>query len=240
MISIILVQPQMGENIGAAARAMKNFGINDLRIINPRDGWPNQQAIAMSVGAADIIDSARIYNNLEDSIADLHLVYATSCQVRDMNKAILSPSDAATQISQSANSEKQKVGIIFGRESSGLTNEEIMRADTIISIPTTDFSSLNLGQAICVICYEIFKETNKGTPAANHSLTDKDIDLASKHDKEYFYEQLFSALSEKNFFKTDAKSKTMQMKIRNIFERIGSLTSQELRTLRGIISNLMR
>lgn len=239
MISIILVEPQMGENIGAAARAMKNFGISDLRIINPRDGWPNPQAIAMSVGAVDIINSAVIYDNLRDAIADLHKIYATSCQTRDMNKSVLNSSELQQHILDlfGNSTTSTKIGFVFGRESSGLGNEEIMLADEIVSIPTTKFSSLNLGQAICIICYELFKNSTNTISTAQSNKID---DLATKQDKEYFYQHLFDALQSKDFFKTETKSKIMQMKIRNIFERINNLTSTELRTLRGIIANLIK
>lgn len=258
MISIILVEPQMGENIGAAARAMKNFGVNDLRIVNPRDGWPNEQALAMSVGAADIINDAKIYNSLDSAIADLNMVYATSCQKRDMNKKVINSIELKNHIINSTSIIKQNIGIIFGRESSGLSNEELTRADTIVSITTTDFSSLNLGQAICIICYELFRHD-----ANNAGITDQSDDyqineiatkqnvsplatkqnvspLATKQDKQHFYNQLFNELQIKGFFKTEAKSKSMQIKIRNILERIDNLSTQELQTLRGIVSTLTK
>lgn len=231
----------MGENIGAAARAMKNFGINDLRIINPRDGWPNAQAIAMSVGAADIINSAKIYDNLDQAIADLNKIYATTAQVRDMNKRIIATDELKHDIENSIAGGAQNIGIIFGRESSGLNNREITRSDAILSIPTTKFSSLNLGQAICVICYELFKPDNNNSFNINPTnLPRSTTRFATKEDKEYFYRHLFDELEYKGFFKTDVKIQTMKMKIRNIFERIDNLTSSELQTLRGIITNLVK
>lgn len=151
---IILVGPQLGQNIGATARAMKNFGISELRIVCPRDPWPNHQAEIMAVGAVDIIHKAQIYDDLESAISDLNYVYATTAQTRDMNKNHVMVKEISSHFPKD-----MKVGIMFGRENSGLTNPEIAAANSIITIDTdVNFSSLNLAQAVLIVCYELFKK----------------------------------------------------------------------------------
>ncbi len=132
--AIILVEPQLGENIGTAARAMANFGLNDLRIVNPRDGWPNEQAQKASANAIHVVDKAQIFDNLEDAIADLQYICATTARPRDMVKEILSPESVATVMHEKV-AQKQTTGILFGREKSGLTNTDISYADSIVIAP---------------------------------------------------------------------------------------------------------
>ncbi len=151
---IILVAPQMGANIGATARAMKNFGLNELRIVAPRDGWPNEQARSNAVGAVNIIDHAKIFDSLEDSIKDLEYLYATTCIKRAMNKDYVFSQNLPLDYPNS-----EKVGIMFGRENNGLSNEEIAFATKIITINTTEFSSLNIAQAVIIICYELLRNS---------------------------------------------------------------------------------
>lgn len=247
-ISIILIKPQMGENIGAAARVMKNFGLSDLRVVSPRDGWPNTKAIEMAVHAWDIIQNAKVYNSTEEAVADLNLVYATAAKSRDMEKDIITPEQAAQNIPAG------KVGIMFGRESSGLDNEDMSHATAHISIPVSSaYDSLNLAQAICVVCYELFKHRHcekrsdeaiqklniktgsprpKGLAMTAENLTErKDInELVNFLDRE---------LTEKNFFSVPEKKPGMMVNIRNIFTK-NRYTEQEIRTLRGIFSILKR
>lgn len=224
---IILVAPQMGENIGAAARAMKNFSIEELRIVNPRDGWPNEKAISMAVGASDIVNKAKIFANLSEAIADLEYVYATTAQTRSINKDYV----IVQKLSETWPS-TLKTGVMFGRESTGLTNEEITLANKIITINTNPkFSSINLAQAVLLVCYELFKET----PKINISNTQK---LATRLELEYFFDHLFKELDKSPFFKTPEKKEQMIINIRNIFARIKKLSHNEVQTLRGIITNL--
>ena len=148
---IILVEPQMGENIGAAARAMKNFGLCEMRIVSPRDGWPNPKADSMSVGAIDIIQNATIYDNVQNAIEDIEFLYATTAVTRSINKDYV----MAHEIGAS-DPTGQKVGIMFGRENCGLTNEEITYANMILSIQTEpDFSSLNIAHAVAIVAHEL-------------------------------------------------------------------------------------
>lgn len=225
--AIILVAPQMGENIGAAARVMKNFGLNDLRIINPRDGWPNEKAQSMSVGAIDIVNNAKIYNNLKDALLDIEFLYATTAVSRDMNKATITSKEIANDYPYGL-----KVAIMFGRESSGLTNNEISISNKIININTSDFSSLNIAQAIGILCYELYNNINNDYA--------QDSDIATKNDFLLFCEHLEIELERKNFFKIVEKKPKMMQNIINIFNRIDKLSKSELQTLRGIIKSLSR
>ncbi len=226
-ISIILVAPQMGENIGAVARAMKNFDIYDLRIVDPRDGWPNEKTVRMSVGAADLIANARIFGSVVDAISDLSYVYAATATPRDMNKEYVFSRDLKEDIPKTG-----KVGIMFGRENCGLNNQEISYANKIITIDTNlSFSSLNIAHSVAVICYELFQARMQSRPYVQPT-------LAGNDELEYFYEHLFNSLEERKFFRVREKREKMSLKIRNIFARIDNLSKTELQTLRGIITVL--
>lgn len=230
-ISIILVEPQMGENIGAAARAMKNFAIADLRIVNPRDGWPNEKAKSMSVGAIEIIENTKIYDSVPESIDDLECVYAASAVPRDMNIDYALSRDLDSDMSGYKN-----LGIMFGRESSGLSNQEISYANKVVTIDTdVNFSSLNIAHAVAVICYELFQKANQQRDDLSNF-----HELASRSDLEYFYDHLFDVLDKKSFFRTKDKKEHMSLKIRNLFNRIDHLSKQEVQTLRGIITTLAK
>ena len=151
-IYFILVRPQLGENIGASARALKNFNLSKLRIVNPRCGRPNQKAIATSDGAKNILQSSKIFNSLNKSVGDLDLIFVTTSRIRKVNKKIISIFDLNKKIKK-----KQKIGIVFGPEASGLSNEEISCADYIIKIPTNKkFNSLNLSHSVILFCFQLF------------------------------------------------------------------------------------
>ncbi|MFK7968598.1 MAG: RNA methyltransferase [Rickettsiaceae bacterium] len=228
-IAIILVAPQMGENIGASARAMKNFGLKDLRIVSPRDGWPNTKAESMSVGAIDIINQAKIFSSIEQAISDLSCVYATTGVPRDMNKNYVLSKNLDQDIPND-----NSIGIMFGRENCGLNNQEIAYANKILVIDTDKkFTSLNIFHAVSIICYELFKIKNQ-----SRSDLDNSYKLASQAELNYFYEHLFSKLDEKGFFRVAEKKKQMGNKIRNLFSRIDKISQVELQTLRGIVTVL--
>lgn len=224
---IILVAPQMGENIGATARAMKNFGLDELRIITPRDGWPNEQARNNAVGAVNIIDDAKIYNSLEECIKDLEYLYANTCIKRAMNKDYVFSQNLTTDYPNSA-----KVGIMFGRENNGLSNEEISLANKIITINTTEFSSLNIAQAVIIVCYELFRNSASREDIYNIQK------LATKEEIDHFLTNLFGKLDKAGFFKAPDKKHSMQQNITNIFMRINNLSTPEVQTLQGIIKSL--
>ncbi len=213
----------MGENIGATARAMKNFGIRDLRIVNPRDGWPNQKAIEMSVGAVDIVESAPVYENLNSSLSGVSKLYALTARRRDINKPHLYLHQLQDIPENSA--------FMFGRESSGLTNEEICIADAIVSIDTDrDFSSLNIAQSVILVCYQIFK---------TKIIEDKKVDLCDKEHLAYFLDKLIEMLDERNFFRLEEKKAGMICNIKNIFSR-NNLSQNELQILMGIVKKLSK
>ena len=228
-IAIILVAPQMGENIGASARAMKNFGLKDLRIVLPRDGWPNAKAESMSVGAIDIIKQAKIFPSIDQAISDLSFIYATTGVPRDMNKNYVLSRNLEQDIPLDC-----AIGIMFGRENCGLNNQELTYANKILVIDTDkNFTSLNIAHAVSVICYELFKIRNQSR--CDLSVNDK---LASQAELNYFYEHLFLKLEEKGFFRVPEKKGHMTNKIRNLFSRIDKISQIELQTLRGIITVL--
>ena len=152
-IYFILVRPQLGENIGSVARAIKNFNIKHLRIVNPRCLWPNQKALATSVGAKDILKSTKVYNSIEKSIGDLDIIFASTSRIRRINKKIISVFDLKNKVK-----EKRKIGVLFGPEASGLSNDEISYADYLVKIPTNrKFSSLNLSHSVIIFCFELFQ-----------------------------------------------------------------------------------
>jgi len=228
-IAIILVEPQMGENIGAVARAMKNFSLSDLRLVSPRDGWPNAKAESMSVGAVDLIHTAQIYESIQDAISDLEYVYAATAAPRDMNKNYILSRDIYMDLPNVAS-----LGIMFGRENCGLNNKEIAYANKIITIDTdVNFSSLNIAHSVAVICYELFQGKKNLRVDLDNVQT-----LATKAELEYFYQHLFAELEDRDFFKTEDKREQMSIKIRNLFAKIENFSHTELQTLRGIISSL--
>lgn len=228
-VAIILVEPQMGENIGASARAMKNFALTDLRLVSPRDGWPNEKAESMSVGALDIIQNAKIYSSVQDAISDLGYVYAATAAPRDINKDYILSRDIGASIPEDAS-----VGIMFGRENCGLNNKEISFANKIITIDTdVNFSSLNIAHSVAVICYELFSIRRQDREDLQNIQK-----LATRLEMEHFYQHLFEQLDKKAFFRVPEKKEQMSLKIRNLFARIDKLSQSELQTLRGIVKVL--
>ena len=221
MVSIILIKPQMGENIGATARIMLNFGITDLRIVSPRDGWPNDKAIEMSAGAKDVIKNAKIFDNTEEAIADLQYVYATTARKRDMQKDIVEPKEVEIN---------GKTGIMFGPERSGLENSDLVFADKLISIPVNDeYSSINLAMSVGIICYEIGQQSFVKDRSQR--------ELAEKSELQSMFEYLDEELTQKNFFQVAEKKPNMMNNIITMLNR-AELSSQEVRTLRGILRAL--
>jgi len=240
--AIILVEPQLGENIGQAARAMANFGLEELRLVAPRDGWPNEKAVAGASGAVAIIDNATVFSTIGDAIADLHFLGATTARIREMVKPVTTPESAARDVAARSR-EGQLCGIMFGRERSGLENDEVALADTLIMAPVNPaFASLNLAQAVLIVGYEWRKlmagsSLGRGTqfdgPASEGLYLNK-CNLATRGELLNFFGHVEGELAEAGFFKTDEKRLSMIRNIRNMFER-ASLTDQEVRTLRGMI-----
>jgi len=229
-IYFILVRPQMGENIGFAARAIKNFNIKYLRIVNPRCNWPSQKALATSVGAKDILKSAKIYNSIEKSIEDLDLVFASTSRIRKVNKKIISIFDLNKKINN-----KQKIGIIFGPEASGLSNDELNCADYLVKIPTNKkFSSLNLSHSVILLCFQLFVLFSKKNFIY---MSNYKSSRASKSEVNKFLKFIIQSLDKRGFLQPDHKRQSMIRNIENIFYRT-NLSGQEIRILLGIFSTL--
>jgi len=229
-IHFILVRPQMGENIGSVARAIKNFNIKHLRIVNPRCDWPNQKALATSVGAKDILKSTKIYNSIEKSIADLDIIFASTSRVRKINKKIISILDFKKKVEK-----KRKIGILFGPEASGLSNDEISYADYLVKIPTNKkFSSLNLSHSAIIFCFEIFKYFSNKKIVYKSAYKSP---IAKKTEVNKFLRFIVSRLDQKGFLQPDHKRKSMIRNINNIFQRT-NLSEREIRILLGIFSTL--
>jgi tRNA/rRNA methyltransferase len=231
----ILVEPQLGENIGMAARAMLNCGLTRLRLIKPRQGWPNEHAIAPSSGADIVLENIEVFETTEEAIADLELVYATTARSRVIVKPCVTPYEAAAEMSSYVN-KGGSCGVLFGRESRGLNNDDTTLADKILSVPLNPgFSSLNLAQAVFVIGYEWFQKITdikiSGTPIP------KETRLADKKELTNMFEHLEDELQTGGFFHVEEKRKIMSRTIRNVFQR-ATMTEQEVRTFRGVIKCL--
>jgi tRNA/rRNA methyltransferase len=233
--AIILVEPQMGENIGATARAMANFGLTDLRLVRPRDGWPNQQAIRSASGADRVIEGARVFHRTEDAIAGCTLLFATTAREHGQAKTVVGPEEAAARMRGPIGA-GETVGVLFGRERTGLENYEISLADLVVTLPVNPaFSSLNLAQAVLVIGYEWFKL------ASGNALpfeTARKETLATKEHLLSFFDNLERELDRVEFFRPAEKRATMTINLRNMFHRLEA-TLQDVQTLQGIVRALV-
>lgn len=226
----------MGENIGAAARVMANFGLNDLRLVCPRDGWPNPKALAMSAGAIKDTGPVRVYDDLAMAIADCSMVFAVSARLRDMEKPVYGPVDGAAALRNQLH-EGGQVGLLFGAESSGLNNADVALCDGLITYPVDPaFSSLNLAQAVAVFAYEWHlarQEAQKVTRSDNLSLAANKAELIG------LFGHLESELDQAGFFFPPEKQTMMMRNIQNALTK-ARLTEQEVRTLRGVIRALAK
>lgn len=220
----------MGENIGAAARVMLNFGLTDLRVIAPRDGWPNPKAVDMAKNAKEVLDNAHIFDSLKEAMHDIHHLYATTARPRDMEKPVKTARETINKIYQSTG----KSAIMFGPERTGLTNEELTLASAITIIPVApEYTSLNLAQSVAIMCYEFFATEHQTLELPEHF----SYDAASKKEIGLMLEHLTDTLDRQHFFKVPEKREKMLQNIFNIFTRI-DLNEQEVRTLRGIFKSL--
>jgi tRNA/rRNA methyltransferase len=238
---IILVRPQLGENIGMAARAMANFGLDQLRLVAPRDGWDvdgivYQAAIDSAVGSNAIVRAARLYDTLEAASADLSCLFATTARLRDQSKPILSPSAMAAEIA-TRESAGQGCGVFFGPERTGLTNDEIALASLLVTYPVDPQQpSLNLAQSVSLAAYEIRKARLGEMPART---LEHVTPPASREMVFSFFEWLDEELAQANYFIPAGKRPVMSRNLRNIFHRM-ELTEADIRTLRGMMQALAR
>lgn len=238
-LAIILVRPQMGENIGAAARAMLNFGLTDMRLVAPRDGWPNPRAVAMASGAAGrVLDRARVFETLAEAMDDIDYSYATTARGRELTKPVLTPAtameDARARLAQNGRS-----AVMFGAERAGLANEDVARANAIITVPVNpDFPSLNLAQAVLLTGYEWSRGQLPAEPAPQGRRPDSEAP-ATRLDIEKLGDHWQERLSEAGFFYPAEKAPAMQLTLRNLWSRL-PLTKADTRIFHGMLRQLIR
>src|SRR3981081_4717786 len=228
---VILVEPQLGENIGMAARAMGNFGLTRLRIVNPRDGWPNISAQRAASGADHILDHVELFDSVEQAVADCTLLFATTARAHDQAKPVVAPEAAAREIAAGIKS-GGTVGILFGRARYGRQNQEVALADRIVTFPVNPgFASLNLAQAVLLIGYEWFKLSTAG--ALPFAMPERSL-RASQHQMQAFFDNLVRELDAVEFLRPAEKRETMLVNLRNIFTRMDP-TKQDMHTLHGVV-----
>jgi|SoiMethySBSTD1v2_1073268.scaffolds.fasta_scaffold122915_3 tRNA/rRNA methyltransferase len=228
---VILVEPQLADNIGAAARAMANFGLSQLRLVAPRESWPAERAYVMASGANRILDAAQVFDDVEAAIGDLNFVLATTARAHDQAKPVVD-AGAAARLAAERVAAGERVGLMFGRERNGLENHEVALADRIITLPVNPaFASLNLAQAVVVVAYEWFKLTSGG--ALPFAMPRKS-QAAPRQQMLAFFANLERELEKVEFFRPPDKRETMQINLRNIFSRMQP-TQQDIQTLSGVI-----
>jgi tRNA/rRNA methyltransferase len=234
--AIILSHPQLGENIGAAARAMANFGLADLRLVTPRAGWPNAKATAMAAGAANVVETTRVFPTVAEALGNLNTIFATTARERGIAREVLTPPEAARRL-RVASARGERTGILFGNERAGLDNDEISLCDAVITIPTADFASINLAQAVLITSYEWFRAGDVTPPAR--------IERGPLHRKPtraelvQTFEHLERELLASGFLYPPDKVAGMIRAIRATIHR-ARLTYQETQTLRGMIVALTK
>ncbi|MBL8630127.1 MAG: RNA methyltransferase [Rhodospirillaceae bacterium] len=231
---VILMEPRLAENMGTTARAMRNCGLSELRLVNPQADWLGEKAIAASSGGAVVLENAKRFDTLEEAIADLQRIYATTARRREMVKAVFTAKGAGPDMVGHAEAGK-KMGLLFGREKHGLTSDEIALCDAIIEIPMNpDYSSLNLAQAVLLVSYEWFQA---GYDGPQSTMTYNRTEPATKDQVMDLFIHLERELVECGFLRDEDKKALMVINIRNMLQR-AELTDQEVRTFHGIIKEL--
>lgn len=233
--AFVLIRPQMGENIGSAARGMWNFGLDLMRLVEPRDGWPNSRAIALASGAGRLLDDAMVVATTAEAVADAHFVYATTARPRDLTKPVMTPeeamADAAARISAG-----QRVAVMFGPERTGMENDDIARANAIVSVPVNpDFPSLNLSQCVLLMAYEWRRA---GTQATGH-MEMAGADWAEAHEIEALAAHYEERMQEAGFFFPAHKAESMKLNLRNLWSRM-PLTRMDVQMLHGVMRQMVR
>ena len=238
--AVILVRPQLAVNIGMSARAMANFGLKELRLVNPREGWPRSDeyrdiAYSAAAGATDVLDAARVFPSVETAVADLNAVYAATARERGQMKPVQTPSAAMAATAAAAG---EKRGILFGPERTGLDNDEVAIADAIVTFPSNPaYASLNLAQAVLICGYEWFKAAHGDRPPAS-AVPRAVSPPAQRQMLLAFFDYLEGRLDENGFFRPVTKKPGMRRNLRNIFHRM-ELTQQDVRTLWGVVVRLV-
>jgi len=233
--AFVLIRPQMGENIGAAARAMWNFGLDRMRITSPRDGWPNQKAVAMASGAGRLLDEAIMCETTAEAVADCTYVYATTARPRELTKPVFTPAHAMKDAAQRiANGEK--VAVLFGPERAGMENDDIAKANAIISVPVNpDFASLNLGQCVLLTAYEWRQATVETAPAT----VSMEGEWASHAEMEALATHYEDRMTDAGFFYPEHKAPSMKINLRNLWSRM-PLTRADVQMLHGVMRQMVR
>ena len=231
---VILVRPQLADNIGACARAMANGGLFHLRLVAPRDGWPQEKAWRMASGADRILEAATVHNTVADSVADLHHAFATCPRPRHIVKPVMTARGAAAELREMCNRNLQ-TGLLFGPERAGLDNDDMAAVDALVRFPLNPaFMSLNLAQAVMVMAYEWWMTSDKTPP---RSLMTNETQIATKSKLDNFLRHLTDQLDACGFLRNLPKRPGMVRNLRHFFQR-GEVTEQELRTLHGVVTEL--
>lgn len=234
--AFVLIRPQMGENIGGAARAMWNFGLDRMRIVDPRDGWPNQRAVAMASGAGRLLDEAGLYDTTQDALADCDYVFATTARARGLTKPIVTP-ERAMQITREKIAAGQKVAVMFGPERSGLENEDIAKANAIINVPVNpEFASLNLAQCVLLTSYEWRRDT---VESVAETMEMAKTEWAPQIEVEKLAEHYEARLETANFFFPPTKAEGMKINLRNFWSRM-PMTRADVQMLHGVLRQMVR
>ena len=234
--AFVLVRPQMGENIGAAARAMWNFGLDRMRVVSPRDGWPSARAVAMASGAGRLLDEAQLFYALPEALADCTYIIATTARQRDLTKPVFSP-ERAMQVAATRIARGEKVAVLFGPERAGLENEDIAIANAVINVPVNpEFSSLNLAQCVLLTGYEWRRATASAMP---ERVEMAGSDWAVQHEVAALAAHFEARLEEAGFFFPDHKAQSMKLNLRNMWSRM-PLTQADIRILHGIMRQMVR
>jgi tRNA/rRNA methyltransferase len=234
--AIILVSPQLGENVGATARAMLNFGLTDLRLVAPQCGWPNARALQAASGATAVLNRVSVFDRVHDAASDLQRLYATTARPRDLPKPVITAAQAARE-ARTTLQKGEGIGILFGPERTGLSNADLIYADAVVSIPVNpDFFSLNLAQAVLLVAYEWFKsrvdvpERREVEPAGRP---------ATKSELDQLLDHLIAELDAVDFFRTADRRASMSRALQLIFARAG-LREPDVHLLRGVVKELAR
>lgn len=232
----VLVRPQMGENIGASARAMWNFGLEQMRVVAPRDGWPSTRAVAMASGAGRLLDAAQHFDGVSQAVGDTSFVFATTARGRGLTKPILAPEEAMRQAAEKI-AQGQKVAVLFGPERAGLENEDIAGANALISVPVNpDFPSLNLAQCVLLMAYE-WRRAQGQVELARMELAK--TQWAEAIEVEKLAQHYEKRLEDAGFFFPEAKAPGMKVNLRNMWSRF-SLTRADVQMLHGVLRQLVR
>jgi len=233
---VILVRPQLGENIGMAARAMLNCGLSTLRLVSPRDGWPNDRAQRAASGADVVLEKAEVFDSVQAAVADLERVVATTARNRELTQRILTPRRAAVEV-RGWIGRRERVGILFGPERTGLENDDMVHADTALSIPLNpQFSSLNIAQAVLLVAYE-WAAAGEETPAER--MSDHATRPANKEELQNLFDHLERALDQSGFLRNKDMRPSMVLNLKALLQR-AEMTEQEVRTFHGVIKFLSK